>query len=624
MTAAPSRPDLQHDATHRRARRPSTRARSVGLAVLLGLPLVLTGCKDDKAAGEDATEDTEAAPATLSVFPPKGGQGTTVEIDLSATSSFFDFDLLEVDLGDGITVDSVAVDDGWGARATITIAPDAELGPRDVTVTTSNREKVLTESFDVIAESFRIDPGTVRIGETVDIDMVGANTTWEPGVTWPSFGDGVAVDEFTVLSETLATATLTIDPATLPGWRNVVMDNGGGDLVTLYDGLKIDRVSLAATFDPTIAEQGDTVEFTVRARGTEFREEQPPRLTFFDRFGENPDIVVDNLVWLDAENVYGQMTLSNAAALGMREVRIDNGEEGIVIPDAFEVIGGGWDLSEVAIDLSFTVVRSKDNATGIINESVRAQCIFYIPLDPPCPQGGGSGSGSEDGSHPSSYDVNGAYGATGEGSGGGGAEDCPFPTTVPAGDFVWLESDVNTITMEKTYDDTTGMVYYTAPGLVMADYVPDNLYDLHTQGEPEGEGIGEHLLEEVQPTVPKDWHWTSPDLWGNYTHNRAEPFVFTWTAAGTYPDAIFYVSLFTEQSPGPLSREDWVGYVGAIPFDDGYHSFSAEEMSWLAPGGVPVYAYSFLQGREFGLPDSIYQTNTAPSYIYLSQYMVLE
>jgi hypothetical protein len=50
----------------------------------------------------------------------------------------------------------------------------------------------------------------------------------------------------------------------------------------------------------------------------------------------------------------------------------------------------------------------------------------------------------------------------------------------------------------------------------------------------------------------------------------------------------------------------------------------ASEMSRFAAGPVPVYAYSFVQGREFGLPDSIYQTNQAISYIYLSQQMILE
>ena len=100
-------------------------------------------------------------------------------------------------------------------------------------------------------------------------------------------------------------------------------------------------------------------------------------------------LIVDTITVLDSENLYGQMTLSNAAALGMRDVLISTGDEGVYLTDAFEVVGGDWSLEEVAIDLSFYVVRSKDNETGEVTEAVRSYCTFYIPLDPPCPTGGG-------------------------------------------------------------------------------------------------------------------------------------------------------------------------------------------------------------------------------------------
>ena len=58
--------------------------------------------------------------------------------------------------------------------------------------------------------------------------------------------------------------------------------------------------------------------------------------------------------------------------------------------------------------------------------------------------------------------------------------------------------------------------------------------------------------------------------------------------------------------------------------DDGSHSFLSSELSQFAPGGAPLSAYSVISGPEFGLPESIYQTNTASSYIFLSQYLVLE
>ena len=590
------------------------------IAMFAALALFSLSCKDGGKA--DAGGDDRPVASAVEIYPPVGGQGTSLEVRLDANASVFAFDGTTVDFGEGIRIDGVNVDDGWGTRVAITIEPDAELGRRTVEVRSDGRNYTLTDSFEVISESFDVQPDTVRIGEAVEVDIVGVNTAWQGGVTWPNFGEGIDVVEFSVISETLAVASLNVSPDTAPGWRNVVMDNGGGSLVTLYDGLKVDRVALAATFDPPVAEQGDTVEFTVFARGTDFQS-GTPRIGFADRFGSNPDIVVDTVTVLDAENLYGRMTLSNAAALGDRDVTLELPDEGVLIPDAFEVIGGDWDLSEVAIDLSFTVVRSRDNnGNGEIAERIRASCTFFIPLDPPCPQGGGgSGSGSEAGSDPSPYDNNGVWMATGEGS-GGGEEDCPFPTTVSAGDYVWLESNQNIITLEKQIDTSSGAIYYTAPDLTLDDYVTDNMYDLHTAGDPDA--IGEYVLDEVLPTVPSDWEWLSPDLWGNYTHNRSEDFDFTWTPAFTYPDAIFVVNICTKQSPCPMAEENWFGYAGAYPWDDGAHTFTASELSMMAPGGVPVYAYSFISGREFGLPDSIYQTNQAISYIYLSQYMVLE
>ena len=552
---------------------------------------------------------------------------------------------------------------GWTARAAITVDEDAELGPRSIEVKTGTRTFELPNSFTVVDDTFELHPGGARLGETIEVDLVGRNTSWQSGTTWPDFGDGIDIVDFTVLTESLAQATVSIDTHTTPGWRNVVVDNGAGDRTTAWDGFKVDRVALAASFDPPVAEQGDTVDFTIRARGTDFLA-GTPRLTFADQYGDNPDIVVDSLTVLDAENLYGRMTLSSAASLGDRDVQIDIAGEGVRMPDAFEVIGGGFDIREVAIDLSYYVVRQRDNDSGELFEAVIARCIFFIPLDPPCPrplegmnEAGtavvaedcfdeidndedgfvdckdkdcvdlmlcGGGGPPPEGSEPAPYDDNGVqeFPPSSGGTVGNGAMDCPPPTTVPAGDFVWLESDANIVTLEKTVDATTGMIVYEGQALTMADYVADNLYDLHTQGDPEG--IPEYLIEDVQPTVPADWHWTYPEMWGNYTHNRAEDFVFQWTPANTYPDAIFFMSIFTSRSPGPMAREGYSGWGGAYPWDDGDHRMLASEMSRFAAGPVPVYTYSYIEGREFGLPDSIYQTNQAVSYIYLSQQMILE
>jgi|GEM_PF-696344 len=638
-------------------------------AVVCAMGFGLLSCNADKNADSSVTSGSSGS-STVDSWPPEGGQGTSLEMRFDAHTSTFTFENTTVEMGDGITVDIVNVDDGWTARANVTIAPDAELGPRDISISTGSRTVSLPNSFVVVDDTFDVMPGEARLGETVNVDILGQNTSWSPDATWPDFGEGIQVVDFTVLTETLAQATVSIDTDTSPGWRNVTIDNGAGDRTTAWDGFKVDRVALAAQFDPPLAEQGDTVDFTIQARGTDFLS-GTPRISFADGFGDNPDIVVDSITVIDAENLYGRMTLSSAAAIGDRDVSIEVAGEGVRIPDAFAVIGGDFDIRNVAIDLDYYISRTRDNDTGEIFERIVARCIFFTPLDPPCPRiqegaeqngdvtersfadcfdgqdndedgyvdckdedcvllgacGGGGPPPEEFGSAPNSanYDTNGVTGQRSSGGGGGtvgnGSMDCPVPTTYSAGDYVWLESERNVVTLEKTVDSATGMIVYEAQGLTIADYVEENLYDLHTQGDPNA--IGEYLLEGVQPTVPRNWTWLYPDLWGNYTHNRTEDFVFRWTPAGTYPTAIFHLRIFSDQAKGPLA-DGFVGWGGAYPWDDGEHVLLASEMSRFAAGPVPVETFSFISGRPFGFPDSIYQENVATSYIYLFQQMILE
>lgn len=574
------------------------------------LPLLLAvGALGSCKGGDSAVEDSESTASSLEVHPPSGGLGTSARVRISADSSVFRFGATEVDFGEGILVEAVTVDDGWNTFADIFIEPDAEPGQRDVTVTIEGRERVLPRSYRVTEESFSLTPDRGKLGESVTVTLTGSGTQWKAGRTWANFGDGVEVLDVTVLSETLLTAELSIDPDAPPGLRDVYTEDGG-KIVHLWDGFQVDRVGLGAVFDPTEAAQGTTVEFTVFARGTNFTQDLTG-ITFLDQGGLNPDIRVDSITVLDAENLWGRMTLSNAAELGMRDVQITTDEEGVRIEDAFEVVGGDFSLDEVAIDLSFTVVRGIDNATGQISEGVNASCVFYMPLDPPCPAGGGMGSKPE----PSPYDNNEVGPITGS---GGGDEDCPNPKTFSAGDFVWLESDINTVTLEKVVDGSSGMIYYVGRDLTMADYVPDNWYDLHLQGDPEG--LAEELLPRVLPTVPADWSMVSPQLWGNYTHNRSADFNYLWTPAQTYPDAIFVTSI-TGTTYAPTGDP---GMAISIPWDDGDHTYTADELSLLDPNPVYFTAYSYIEGPEFGLKDSIYQENQAESYIYLQATMILE
>ena len=162
-------------------------ARSLLFALCLGS----IACERDKAS---EGEGEGASASELTVSPPVGGQGTTLSVELDTDYNFYSTSgTLTADFGPGVTVDEIEIQDGWNALATVTVDPGAELGSRDVIVKMDDSTLTRTAGFDVIADSFSIDPGSARIGESVEVTFLGKNTDWTSGVTWPTFGDNIEV-----------------------------------------------------------------------------------------------------------------------------------------------------------------------------------------------------------------------------------------------------------------------------------------------------------------------------------------------------------------------------------------------------------------------------------------------
>jgi hypothetical protein len=553
------------------------------------LPLLLASKCDNAPVDTDPDSDTQA-PARLAfeVSPSVAGVGTSLEID--ATRAAFVFGDTQAVFGEGISVTSVTVQDGFQAVARVDVDLDAPLGPRDLTVVIAGQEHVLEDAFTVIDQSFVIEPANGKMGETLYVDLLGFGTSWEPNFTWASFGRGVEVLDFRVIAPNLATARIAILPDAPPGPRDVEVQEGS-QVVSLYEGFTVDRAVITAFFDPPEAYQGETKAFDITGLDTAFT--QDTVIEFWDDGGPNADIQVVELNVIDVENVFGRIRVSNAAALGHRDVMITSGDESILLPDAIEVLDAPPDLSNVVPVIGYDVTRQIDNATGDLLQEVRAFAYFVIPLSPPCGAAGVPGSG------PMPYDNNGVFPVPPPPQ----PVDCPYPETVSAGDFVWFEGPENIVTMPKQVIQSTGQIIYWNSDLSLDDYKFDTLYDLHTQGDPDG--IPEVIVERVQPTVPADYYLTSPDLWGDYTHDRTTDFDYTWTPAQTYPEAIF-----STQISGTLVVDGEPGFAGSIPWDDGAHRYTSGELSQLQAGPVTFSAASFIQGPIFALPFSIYQSRS--------------
>lgn len=566
------------------------------------LALGLASCQEASKADNGGL--INPAELSYSLHPNVAGVGTTVDVMLESTRSSFAFGATSLELGEDIQVLSVTVFDGYSAVATVEVLPTAVVGMRDATITIENQDTVLTEGFQVIAESLRIDPDNAKMGEMVEVAIVGTATDWEEGYTWVSFGDDIDVLSFSVLSPSLSTATISVRPDAAPGFRDVSVEEGGS-VLTLYEGFTVDRAAVTAFFDPESAYQGDTVEFTITGLDTNFVDGNTI-IEFWDDGGWNADVEVTELVVLDSQNMYGWMRLSNAAAIGVRDVLIRS-EEDVFIPEAFEVLDAPPDLSNVAVGLGFDIYREIDDSTGQLLESVSAYAYFVIPLDPPC------GPPSPMGDGPKPYDQNGVFAVPPSPA----PMDCPNPETVSAGDYVWFESSANVVTLHKDVISSTGQIIYRGIDLILDDYQFNQVYDLHTQGDPAG--IPEVILDEVQPTVPADYYLLTPTLSGGYTHDQSEPFNYTWTPAQTYPSAIFSTSI-----SGTLAASGDSGFAGALPWDDGDHTYQPSELLLLDSGPVSFGLTSFVQGRYFGLPFSAIQTNQSDSVLSTSARFTLE
>ena len=61
-----------------------------------------------------------------------------LQVEFDASYSSFSYDNSSLDMGEGIVVTEFVIEDGWNARASVVIDNNAELGTRDVSLSTGN------------------------------------------------------------------------------------------------------------------------------------------------------------------------------------------------------------------------------------------------------------------------------------------------------------------------------------------------------------------------------------------------------------------------------------------------------------------------------------------------------
>jgi hypothetical protein len=215
------------------------------------------------------TINPPAGPTITSISPNSGTQGVSVPVTLTGTN-FVSGAAVNVS-GSGVTVSNVSVVSTTQLTATFTIASNATLGARNVTVTTSaGTSGAVTFTVNVLTAAptlSSISPSSGTQGATVPVTLTG--TDFVSGAAVNVSGSGVTVSNVSAVSTTQLTATFTIASNASAGTVNVTVTTPAGTSGSVPFGINAPAPPVIASLGPTSVIAGGT-SFTLTVIGTGF------------------------------------------------------------------------------------------------------------------------------------------------------------------------------------------------------------------------------------------------------------------------------------------------------------------------------------------------------------------
>jgi hypothetical protein len=263
-------------------------------------------------------------PTVTGASPAEGQRQQTLNVTLAGTG--FVQSLTTVGFGPGISVETIEVGTPASLTARISVAGDAALGTRDVTVTNpapGGGTATLAGGFTVKAANPRptatgVSPAEGQRTTTLDVTLTGSG--FLAGVTTVSFGSNVTVNNVTVRSGTALTANISIGAGAALGARNVSVANPppGGGSATLPAGFTVLPVHPApdiGSASPDAVQRRDELDVTLTGSGF------LPGLTTVT-FG--PDITVNDVTVVGPASLTANIRIGSGAALGSRDISVSN------------------------------------------------------------------------------------------------------------------------------------------------------------------------------------------------------------------------------------------------------------------------------------------------------------
>ena len=288
------------------------------------------------ATGVNVFNITQTQPELLAVVPSTGAQGVVETVNLTGQFTNFVNGTTTASFGAGITVNSVTVSSATAAQANITVQPTAALGYRSVSVTTGAQVVSLTNAFQVTtgpAAILSLNPATGGQGTSLTVAVTGSQTNFANGVTTASFGGGISVTGISVTDGLHATVNITIPNSTALGAYDVSLTTGG-EVATILGGFTVTGggAQLSVVSPPTGTE-GTTINVNLTGVFTSF-----VNGTSVANFGSG--IAVNSTMVSSATAAVANITISQTAAIGSRNVSVTTGSQVASITGGFSVLAG--------------------------------------------------------------------------------------------------------------------------------------------------------------------------------------------------------------------------------------------------------------------------------------------
>jgi hypothetical protein len=276
-------------------------------------------------------------PAIHAIDPDRWMQGKSVFIwiygaNLSTVTG--------VSFGEGITVNGFRPYDTM-MYVDIALAGNAVTGARNVIVTNPAGVATLVGGFTVLSGApviTSISPDRGRQGDELNINIRGVNFS---NVSAVSFGAGITVEGFGVYSDTKIDAHISINHNAAVGSRDIILANPLGS-TDLIGGFSVTTGAPAIdSIDPGRWIQGSDVNVTLNGSN----------LATVSAISFGAGITVTSF-WSQDDCLSANISISNTAATGARDVIVNNPVGSATLAGGFTVMPGM--LSSTAASLSTT------------------------------------------------------------------------------------------------------------------------------------------------------------------------------------------------------------------------------------------------------------------------------